>query len=433
MINRNKNDSVLLDDKNVYFFDKVYNDYPEFDAISFASLISFFLKQYDLDYLIQDFEINFLRKNDFKLKNFIAFKQVLIKELQNSPTKNDNWGFLKQVILKIGDEFDKHKSMIEQYKQSNDEYLEKKHNMYNTLISVINNDIKTYKEKLSKDDKKQQLQQSFDDCNNNKKTISLSPTQGIMMLNEDPYRFFIEKILGLSSIDNWETTESAKSYGDVIHRIMYNFSKKCQNIENYYDITNKIFYDVALRILNDEDNINSFITSKIEQIADIAVKLEYDAKYYNREVLCEKEFSYIFNGITIKAKADRVEIDHNNKEIYIYDYKTGTNLPKNNEEENGKKTQVSIIAVLMKYCGYKDFNVKKMIYISLSGKEIFNNEDIDTNIIPNVEVNLINMLNFYFTNGVPNIEKMKHIKPLLEYSYQEEKDVNYLSRTTPFC
>lgn len=432
MINKDKH-CPILENQFVYFFDKVYNEYPEFDAISFASLISFLFRKYELDYLIQDFEINFLRKNDFKLKNFKAFKQVLIKELQNHPTKNDDWFFLKQVILKIGDEFEKNKSIIEQCKQYNFEYLEKKNNLYYMLLTAINNDIQKYKEILSKNHKNnQQLQQSFDDYNN-QKTISLSPTQGIMMLNENPYRFFIEKILCISSIDEWETTESAKLYGDIIHRIMYSFSLKCKDVKNYFDITNKLFYDVALKLLNEEDNINSFITSKIEQIATIAVKLEYEAKFYNREVLCEKEFSHIFNGIKIRAKADRVEIDHNNKQIYIYDYKTGANLPQNSEEENGEKTQVSIIAILMKYCGYKDFNIKKMTYISLSGKELFNNEEIDVGIIDDVETNLINMLNFYFTNGAPNIEKMKHIRPPLEYSFQVEKDINYISRTSVFC
>ncbi len=434
MMNENKNCSIL-ENQFVYFFDKVYNEYPEFDSISFASLMSVLFKQYNLDYLIQEFEINFLRKNDFKLKNFTAFKQVLIKELQNHPTKNDDWGFFKKVILKISDEFEKNKSIIEQYKQSNCEYLEKKNNLYHILFTAINSDIQEYKEILSKNNKNknnQYLQQSFDGYNN-QKMISLSPTQGIMMLNENPYRFFIEKILCISSIDEWETSESAKLYGDIIHRIMYSFSFKCKDVKNYYDINDKLFYDVALKLLNEDNNINSFIISKIEQIAKIAVKLEYEAKSKNREVLCEKEFSHIFNGINIRAKADRVEIEHRNKEIYIYDYKTGINLPQNSEEENGKKTQVSIIAILMKYCGYKDYNIKKMTYVSLSGKELYHNEDIDIAIIDDVENNLMNMLNFYFTNGIPNIEKMKHIRPLLGYSYQEEKDINYISRTALFC
>ena len=168
------------------------------------------------------------------------------------------------------------------------------------------------------------------------------------------------------------------------------------------------------------------------KISKIAIKLEQNAKKNNREVICEKTFSIIYNNIVIEARADRLEIDHLNKSIYIYDYKTG-NLPKESEEKNGKKTQLSILAILIKKHYQNSYNIQQMTYISLSGKqesEYYSN--INCEIIPSIEQNLFKMIDFYFKNGSPIITKMEHIKPQIGYSFYNETEIDYLSRQSKF-
>lgn len=131
----------------------------------------------------------------------------------------------------------------------------------------------------------------------------------------------------------------------------------------------------------------------------------------NYRVLSEKEYLTIIDGVRIYAKADRVEIDDKNRYIYIYDFKTGE-IPSNDDEKNGTKTQLLIIAILiLKLQQYKDYSIKRMQYIDLSGKENVTNNDIDVNEIYNAENNIRQQISVYFSNGKPNVKNMIYIEP----------------------
>ena len=413
------------------FIEKFYKTYPDFDSFEFLSMMSFFLKKHKIDFIIQDFEINFLRNYDYTIKTFLDFQEITLKYIKNHPTKSDNFSLFVCIMDELSKYFSNHKE-IEQ--KSPTEWLERKQVLFNNIAVIINDEIIKYKNSILEQNKNKILdpvQQSFNIQNNSK--ISLSPTKGIMMLNKDPYGFFVEKILNISSVNEWEENIGMKLYGTIIHNLMQKFSFVCKNIKNYHDITEKLFLNVANQTMIDNNiEINSFLHSKLEQISKIAIKLEQNAKKNNREVICEKTFSIIYNNIVIEARVDRLEIDHLNKSIYIYDYKTG-NLPKESEEKNGKKTQLSILAILIKKHYQNSYSIQQMAYISLSGKqesEYYSN--INCEIIPSIEQNLFKIIDFYFKNGSPIITKMEHIKPQIGYSFYNETEIDYLSRQSKF-
>ena len=136
--------------------------------------------------------------------------------------------------------------------------------------------------------------------------------------------------------------------------------------------------------------------------------------------MVEKDYSTIINGVNVYAKADRVEINYDNKEIYIYDFKTGT-LPSNADEINGAKTQLLIIAMLiLENQKYKDFHIKQMTYIDLSGKHNARNVVINNDGLIEIKNNVLQQISYYFDNGEPNENVLQYIKPtglLYEQNY----------------
>ena len=133
----------------------------------------------------------------------------------------------------------------------------------------------------------------------------------------------------------------------------------------------------------------------------------------NRTAIVEKKYSMMIDGVKIEAKADRIEVNKMNKSLYIYDYKTG-NLPTDKQENNGEKTQLLIIAtILLNEAEYLDYQVKRLVYVDLSGKDELklHNEYIDIANISLTEDRLKAMVNMYFENGEPIVQKMEYIEP----------------------
>ena len=67
--------------------------------------------------------------------------------------------------------------------------------------------------------------------------------------------------------------------------------------------------------------------------------------------------------------------------------------------------------LILKKPEYKDYLIKKMQYIDLSGKEKIENQTIDTEEVACVEKNIANQIATFFKNGEPIVEKMYYIKP----------------------
>ena len=436
-------------------------DKNNYNNITFISLISLIAKQYNKDSIIQDFEANFLRQNDYFIKDFQTLENAIIREFNKGQKDKQNVEqtsnqekinkYKWYIFIEIAQQMQIFSAQFQQLSlQTNNQNIPQQTNStnYQQTTKEIDNLIDNALTFLNKtieatdikpnDDEKQQTFDVYD-----LKTYSLSPTQGIAMLNKNPYQFYAEKVLCLKCIDNWNSKIDARTYGTIIHEILQHFTYNCQS-KDIDNITEDLFFETANKILNDYSlSFSSFIKSKIEIISKVAIKLEKNAKKHNRNVLCEKGFSHNFNGVKINAKADRVEIDDENKLIYICDYKTG-NAPDDNDELKGKKTQLTIIALLMlQEENYNDYTIANngLYYINFSGKQnqkIFNK--IDTSIIFNrkkefksVEENLNELLKQYFENGKAISENMKiYITPSDFSAYDKELQIKHFARKSYF-
>lgn len=264
--------------------------------------------------------------------------------------------------------------------------------------------------------------------------VKLSPTTGILYLNNNPYQFFVEKILFLSRVEEFENIANAKLYGTIVHKILEGFAIECKQM--YKDalpdatMMRKIFFNISDRLLLETNtNDENFIKEKINKLFDIAYKLELATSKHKRFVLTETEFYTKIQGVLISAKADRIEIDYQKKEVYIYDFKTGT-LPSNGDEKYGIKAQLAIIGYLiLKDKKYSDYKINLMRYVDVSGKGNYGRKtDIDITEINFVEAKLKKMIDIYFYNCLPIVENMRYIKDYQQRNFNNENNLAYFDR-----
>ena len=381
-----------------------------------------FKKQKDNDLFVQFLETKIIRQNAYRINDLNDLIEVIC---DNNIAKENKWEcfcVIAKEIIKIIDTFN---NQIEEKKVFNyEEAIEK-------IISAIENNVEDIKNKES------EIQLTFDNIPQDKK-IKLSPTSGIQQLNNNPYSFFVNKILDLKQLDKWQMKVDSTIYGNLIHNIAQDFTNCCKriylssfekelllfnidtinNIDAFFKtaITTSFIFKQYWDII--EYNCkkysiknNRFFLIKFINIFICLFKIEYEAKKDNRDVFAEKSCSIDINGIIITAKADRIEVDRNKKLIYIYDYKTGDVKTKKNEEQKGEKPQLSIIASILenidKFNGYK---VIRMRYIGLNGTDIANNfADVDLEYIEYSKENLKELVNTFFENRKPRIEKMVFI------------------------
>jgi len=393
----------------IILLNKILKNEDSFDNINFITILSLIFKRtIKNDNLIQMFETEFLRKNSYKINSL----QDLYKELQNED--NIKYNNIVNIVKKIIDYLEKDKTLSN---NDNKDFQQEK-----DIINIIEQYIK---ENFSKENINQNNQLHIQTQRNIK--YGLTPTQGVAMLNNNPYSFFVNKVLKLSPIEQWTNNIDSRHYGEIIHRIMELFSYKTKNILKQDNTTLKgqleyIFNQTMMEVLQQNKiKINFFLREKINNIREIAIDMETEAINNGRIIEVEKKYKTIIDNIEISARADRIEIDNKKKEIYIYDFKTGQ-LPKNADEINGKKTQLLIIAMLiLKQKEYKDFSIKRMRYIDISGKKNQKNEDIDLAEISFIEPKIINMINQYFDeNQQPIIENMKYIQPSNNMIYDND-------------
>lgn len=431
MQNGSKDVNCNTKDVKINLINTIFQDLGNINTIKLMSLLSIVFKEkFQNDELIQDFEVHFLRKENYKITTFKSLIQIAeywVKENFEKQEKEKDFLFkcvsllmniLKKIDISIpNNETADNKIDPEKFMEVMDISL-KENSVY------ISEYIDTTSEK--------QTIISFP----NEKKYNLTPTVGIKMLNNNPYDFFVEKVLGLKPIDEWSNDIDARAYGTLVHKIMQIFAEKCNKTKNTFfgnknnkynkytkiDIKNE-FKKIFNEIIEQEQTatntkINNFFRKKLLNIEDVAVEIEYNAFKKNRIVFAEKSYSTIIDGIRVYAKADRIEIDDINRDIYIYDFKSGSNIPTKKDEENGSSPQLLVIAMLISK-QYKNFHIKNATYIDISGKKDYKNEefDITDDDICKTENNIKQQIKKYFCNGKPNIDKMSYIRPSLCHLY----------------
>ena len=412
---KDKTDAASLQSAVAHLAAELLSD---FDVQDFATFLDLLMRKTRLFGLLQDFEVEFLRTNDYRLQSFADVKKVI--ELDSSC--KEKFG----LFIKIA-EFGVDGGDVAQF------------------ITQAQKEIKLAEDRLKKNNDKQL---TFDNVDFNAKKLSLSPTQGIAMLTSNPYQFFTDKVLDLKSIDDWETNIDARLYGTLMHKILQLFTQKCSQIRQFNlsreDNLAKMNEDLFLKVANDylqaeSIDVSGFIWQKICNTAKAAVQLEREAFLSGRDVLCEQYLSHKFDkyGIEIIAIADRIEVDNQNKLLWIYDYKTGT-TPNNNDEIYGRHTQLAIIAILAtQYGNFDGYTVSEMQYLGLTGKQNLDDggmkrTEIRTSMLGLVQDYLENLLQYFFDNNQPNPERMVYINQAKQFSDNRFIENKHFSRQKGF-
>ena len=373
----------------------------QFDCITFLSLLSLiFKRKIKNDELVQFLEANFLRQNDYKIMSFESLFRLLDDETKDFIEN-------KLYIFKVITE-EIYKYLDDNKKESSVTINDQVYNVINIIETCIDANYKSGGESSN---------MQLEIQNVKKRKYILTPTVGIALLNNNPYSFFVNKVLKINSLDEWQNSIDARFHGEIIHSIMEIFALKCRNIlskNNLADTMERLFDEVVKYVvIKNKVVINGFLQKKLLNIKDVAIKLEKECFLENRTAIVEKKYSMMIDGVKIEAKADRIEVNKMNKSLYIYDYKTG-NLPTDKQENNGEKTQLLIIAtILLNQAEYLDYQVKRLVYVDLSGKDELklHNEYIDIANISLTEDRLKAMVNMYFENGEPIVQKMEYIEP----------------------
>ena len=408
----------------------------ELDLIKFLSLLSLLFKDHlQNDILVQILEVEYLRPNAYKITDIHSLLKVIdsdvksdakdTKQRQREDILRDMCKtFCFQIVNVLCDLFTKCNNNVTP------------ESFVDTIDQVLSQNKDTLQKNIALSEERQMtLPILYDKC------YTLSPTSGIAMLNNNPYSFFVSKVLGLRPIIEWDNAMNASVYGDFIHQIARDFADECSKISSETSVDRQAlpshdkychcFWQIVKKVLQDRCLMcDDFLKHKLQNIQKILINLEQTSARFGRVVWVEKELFTVIDGVRIFARADRVEINLKRQEIYIYDFKTG-DIPDNKKELDGTKSQLSVIAMLMlKKPEYKNFTIKELLYIDLSGKDKVANEEIFVQNDPElkiVENNLRQQVSMFFKNGQPQIDKMFYIKPTGKI-YDEQRAVMYLHR-----
>lgn len=171
----------------------------------------------------------------------------------------------------------------------------------------------------------------------------LSATK-IGKLLRDPYTIYAEKVLGLYKLDEIDRELSAADFGNFVHKALEEFSRnydgKLETLVNYGK--------EAFRPFENYIGARSFWWGKFLRIAAKFIELEAERRQ-GQKIFIEQKRELKVGGFTIKAIADRVEVDGGLK---LIDYKTGR-VPDKKDIERGLEPQMPIEAMIFE----KEYNV----------------------------------------------------------------------------
>ncbi len=191
----------------------------------------------------------------------------------------------------------------------------------------------------------------------------------IEKLMGDPYSVYAAKILKLKKLDELDQDPGAAEFGNFIHKSLEIFSKKYDEI---IAGTEEIFLlecgKEALKGNEFPPSVISFWWPRFERIAGWIVETEKKRRVNLRGIISEKEGEYKSGDFTLKARADRIEIN-NDGEITIIDYKTGT-VPTQKEVKLGILPQIALEGLIASEGGFEaNGTVEELSFWKLSGGE----------------------------------------------------------------
>lgn len=207
-----------------------------------------------------------------------------------------------------------------------------------------------------------------------------------------PHKYYLERILKIDSVKNPAEEIDALEYGNILHSILYEFYNELKSrnlhLQACSDDVFAIILDVLKKIMSAYSDIESLnlplSVFEKEKLFGIDNQFETSLLYKFLElernsgeivpVFFEKEFNfsenqnYEINGVRLKGKIDRIEINQQEKEYNVIDYKSGKK-PSKKDLIKGFSLQLPVYLYLTKELlnenGYVNYSPGKMIIYSL--------------------------------------------------------------------
>lgn len=188
--------------------------------------------------------------------------------------------------------------------------------------------------------------------------ISSIYVTALRRLFNDPQSYFVQDILKIRPIDEFNDYSYKKHFGIMCHNVLdsttkhYSDAQSAQNGNAFVMHFAKEFESVAHLELNEEHYLAT--SAKVEQIAkNVLENLNFDAE----NTMQEKEISHMINvdgkAIRILARVDRMERSDDN--ICVIDYKTGA-LPTISAIKNFEDPQMVGEAYIIYKMGFDSAN-----------------------------------------------------------------------------
>ncbi len=256
----------------------------------------------------------------------------------------------------------------------------------------------------------------------NARPTKLSATQ-IENLIRDPYRIYVEKILGLRPLDPLGGEISAKERGSALHDALEELAIWRKNPpEDLHGELSKIMRKRLLHYGFSPEEIDDEMQHLEPTIQMIVEDEKARAKTFPI-LLVEEKMAHKFQAKTgeyeVFAKIDRIDIDKKgNSEIW--DYKTGT-IPTNAKIKSMFSPQMPICAYILekeKPFGIKNINGFGHIKIGNNSPDfhLWGDKELEvSDIIENTEMTLMGLFDKFADETMPYISK-----PRAEFLYSSQ-------------
>lgn len=246
---------------------------------------------------------------------------------------------------------------------------------------------------------------------------SVSDIEQIM---NDPYVFYLKRILKLKESEKvWEFNH-AKEFGNLLHAVISKVD--WLKLHSALDEALEEFDNEALRF-----GIESPIYDAWKE--RVIAAIEFLVAYYEENPVtryASEKDGYIEldvddNKIKIKARADRIDI-YAGGDVSVVDFKSGA-TPTQKDVKEGRKPQLAVESLILQKGGFGiDCANPDAVYISLSNKS---EDQKDSRIkvdIPAVEESLHNVMRLFYASSAPYFATpvessfgYKHLKRLSEW------------------
>lgn len=169
---------------------------------------------------------------------------------------------------------------------------------------------------------------------------------GVDRLARDPFAFYADRMLGLSSLDPLSAAPDPRWRGTRVHKLFEDWVREGATREGFEAEWRALKDDAALDAI-----ARAFWLPRIEPALRWAAAQVWDAAA-RRPIAVEAQGEIVVDGITLHGKADRIDRDADGK-LSIVDYKSG-GAPSAKAAFDKLDNQLGLLGLLAREGGMKD-------------------------------------------------------------------------------